>query len=367
MPQFAKPPILTVRGVRAVGVEVPMTYALGTSRGRIIRAPLTLIDLETEEGVTGRAYLWSYFRDAMPAIASIVRAVEQHAKGERVAPEVLWAKLAERFALIGVQGIVRMAMSGFDVACWDALATAAGLPLTEYIGAEPRPIPAYNSCGLGLMSLDGLGDEAEKLLAGGFRAIKLRLGYPTLKEDIAAVHAVKARIPAGVALMVDYNQALEVEEALTRGRALDREDIFWLEEPIRHDDYAGASRLKRALDVPIQIGENFSLVAGMRAALDAGACDYVMPDLERIGGVSGWRHAAALAAERSMPMSSHLYPEVSAHLLAATPSCHFLEYMDWADKILQEPLRIVDGHAVIADRPGTGVVWDEKAVERYRV
>jgi mandelate racemase len=344
-----------------------MTYVLGTSRGRISKAPLTLIDVETDEGITGRAYLWSYFREAMPAIASILRAVEERTKGERLAPEALWSSLAEQFALIGVQGIVRMAMAGFDVACWDALATAAGAPLAKLLGAEPRPIPAYNSCGLGLMPLDALADEAEKLLAGGFRAMKLRLGYPTLAEDIAAVHAVKRRIPAGVALMVDYNQALSLEDALARGRALDREEIFWLEEPIRHDDFAGAATLKRALDVPIQIGENFSLVAAMRAALDEQACDYVMPDLERIGGVTGWRHAATLAAARSIRMSSHLYPEASAHLLAATPTRHFLEYVDWADKILQEPLRIVDGQAVILERPGSGVTWDTAAVERYRV
>jgi mandelate racemase len=204
-------------------------------------------------------------------------------------------------------------------------------------------------------------------LAGGFRAVKLRLGYPTLAEDLAALHAVRRRIPAEVALMVDYNQALTVEEALKRGRALDRENIAWLEEPIQHDDYAGAARLARELAVPIQIGENFSETPAMRNALDAHACDLVMPDLERIGGVSGWLAAAELASERNVKMSSHLYSETSAHLLAATPTRHFLEYMDWADKILREPLRIVDGEALIPDRPGNGLVWDEKTVERYRV
>ena len=367
MPQPVKFPPLTVRQLRAVGVEVPMTYALGTSRGRITKAPLLLIDVETAEGVTGRAYLWCYFRQAMPAIASILQAVEERIRGEAMVPDDLSAKLTERFALIGVQGIVRMAMAGFDVACWDALAVAAGVPLARYLGAEPRRIPAYNSCGLGLMPVDALADEASRLLDGGFRAIKLRLGYPTLAEDLAAVHAVKNRIPGNVALMVDYNQALGVEEALARGRALDREDIAWLEEPIRHDDYAGAARLARELSMPVQIGENFSLVGGMQAALDAGACDLVMPDLERIGGVTGWRRAAALAAERKIKMSSHLYPETSVHLLAATPTAHFLEYVDWADKIMREPLRIVDGEAVIAERPGHGIEWDAAAVERYRV
>ena len=131
------PPALTVRAIKAVGVEVPMTHVLGTSKGRITRAPLLLIDVETEEGVTGRSYLWSYFRQAMPAIASILGAVEECVKGDRATPQALWDKLNARFALIGVQGVVRMAMAGFDVACWDAASIAAGLPLATMVGAVP--------------------------------------------------------------------------------------------------------------------------------------------------------------------------------------------------------------------------------------
>ena len=346
---MADAPQLTVRAIRAVGVEVPMSYALGTSRGTITKAPLLMIDLETEEGITGRSYLWCYFTAAMPAIAKILEEIERAVQGERVAPVDLWGKLSERFALIGVQGIVRMAMSGFDVAAWDALAIAAGLPLAMLVGSTPRRIPAYNSCGLGLMrSPEAVADEAEQLLAGGFRAVKLRLGYPTLQQDIAAVRAVRRRIGDDVALMVDYNQALTLAQALERGRALDQEGhIYWLEEPIRHDDYDGNATLVRELATPIQIGENFSESAAMAVALAAGAADYVMPDLERIGGVTGWQLAAALAATRHIAMSSHLFPEVSAHLLAATPTCHFLEYVDWADKVVVEPLEIADGFAVV--------------------
>jgi mandelate racemase len=368
MPPLANAPRLTVRGIRAVGVEVPMTYALGTSRAIITKAPLLLIDLTTEEGITGRSYLWCYLRGVMPAVANALALVEDIVKGDRVAPLELWDKLAQRFALIGVQGILRMAMAGFDVAGWDALALAAGVPLAKLLGAERKPILAYNSCGLGLMaSPQAVAAEAEKLLAGGFRAVKLRLGYPSWEQDRAAVRAVRKCIGEGVALMVDYNQALTLEEALARGRALDDENVYWLEEPIRHDDTAGNARLTRELTTPIQIGENFSLVPAMEAAIAASAADYVMPDLERIGGVTGWQRAAALAAAHGLPMSSHLYPEVSAHLLAATPTCHFLEYVDWIDRVVQEPLRIVDGRAVIPDRPGSGIVWDDKAVERYRV
>ena len=359
---------LTVRAIRSIAVEVPMTCSLGTSRGTITKAPLLLIDLETEEGVTGCSYLWCYFTAAVPAIAKIMEEVERVTRGRRVAPVDLWGALAERFALIGVQGIVRMAMSGFDMAAWDALAKAAGLPLSTFIGSEPRRIRAYNSCGLGLMASPGqLADEAERLLAGGFTAVKLRLGYPDLRADLAALRAVRARLGDKVLVMVDYNQALTLAEALERGRALDREGVYWLEEPIRHDDYAGNATLVRDLATPVQLGENFSESSSMEQALQEAACDYVMPDLERIGGVTGWQRAAALAAVHRIEMSSHLFPEISAHLLAATPTSHFLEYVDWADKIVEEPLTIVEGFALAPSRPGNGLAWDRKAVEKYRL
>jgi mandelate racemase len=360
--------MLTIRQIRSTAVEVPMTYVLGTSRGTISAAPLLLIDLETEEGVTGRAYLFCYLRAAAPAIAGMLAEVERTVQGDRLAPAELWQKLARHFALIGVQGIVRMAMAGLDIAVWDALAVAANVPLATLLGGTTRRVPAYNSCGLGLMPApEAVADEAEKLLAGGFKAIKLRLGYPTLQEDIARVHAVRRRIGDDVVLMVDYNQALGVGEALERGRALDHENVFWLEEPIRHDDYLGAARLKRELKTPVQIGENFSLVYAMEAALAADAADYVMPDLERIGGVTGWRRAAELAARHRVAMSTHLFPEVCAHVLAATPTCHFLEYVDWANAIVEEPLQIVDGHALVPERPGNGLRWNKQAVGRYRI
>jgi len=360
-------PALTVRHIRTTPVVVPMTYVLGTSQQALREAPLLLVDLETEEGVTGHAWQFCYLPAAVPAIAILLEEVLRSVKGDPVAPVELWAKLAKRFKLIGVQGIVRMAMAAFDVACWDALAKAAGMPLATYLGGTPRPVPAYNSCGLGLMAPAAVADEAERLLAGGFRAVKLRLGYPTLEADLAAVHAVRSRVPGDITLMVDYNQALTVQEAIRRGRALDGEGVYWIEEPIRHDDFAGCAEVARSLATPVQIGENFSLVHDMERALAAQSCDYMMPDLERIGGVTGWRRAAELAGPRGIKLSSHLYPEVSAHLLMVTSTAHWLEYVDWANALLEEPLRIVDGSAVVSSRPGNGLAWNEDAVRRYRI
>jgi mandelate racemase len=359
---------LTIRGLRSVAVDVPMRHVLGTSAQAVRSAPLLLVDLETEEGVTGRSYLFCYLGAAAPAIATMLAEVERVVKGERAAPAELWEKLAKRFRLIGVQGVVRMAMAAFDVAWWDALARAAGKPLVEFLGGAARPVRAYNSNGLGLMSTPALALETDQLLReGGFRGVKLRLGYATLDEDLAAVRAVRERLPQGVELMVDYNQALSVDEALARGRALDSARLAWIEEPIRHDDYRGAARLARELATPIQIGENFSLPFALEEALSLRACDRVMPDLERIGGVTGWLAAARIAGDGGMPMSSHLFPEVSAHLLAHTPTCDWLEYVDWAAPLLQEPARVVDGHVTPSARPGNGLEWDAGAVAKYRL
>jgi mandelate racemase len=323
--------------------------------------------MQTEEGIVGHAYLFCYTRMAPGLVATVLADIADALHGERIAPIDFSSRLQQRYRLLGAQGIVRMALAGFDVACWDALSLAAGMPLASYIGSQPRPIPAYNSNGLGLMLPEAAADEAETLLDHGFRAVKLRLGRPTAEADLAEVRAVRRRLPDSVALMADYNQGLTVTEAIRRGQALDDEGLYWIEEPTRHDDYAGCARIAAALKTPVQIGENFAGAPAMATALAVRACDYVMPDLERIGGVTGWQRAAALASAAGIEMSSHIFPEASAHLLAATPTCHWLEYVDWAAPILAEPLHISDGMALVPDRPGSGVSWDEDAVKCYRI
>jgi mandelate racemase len=364
---MAAVPALTVRSVRTVAVTMPMRFALGTSAATVREAPLLLVDLDTEEGVTGRSYLFCYRPSGAAAIAAVLHDAVDLIAGERVAPIPNAAKLERRFALIGVTGVVRMALSALDMALWDALAVAAGQPLAALLGGSPRPIPAYNSCGLGLMTPEAAADEAEQLLAGGFKAVKLRLGYPTLAQDLAVTRAVRRRLADDIAVMADYNQALTVAQALERGRALAGEGVYWIEEPIRHDNLIGHATLVRDLAVPIQIGENFDGAKAVAQALDAGACDFVMPDAGRIGGVTGWQQAAGIAASRDVEMSSHLMPELSAHLLAATPTAHWLEYVDWADAILVKPLAIADGRVTASAEPGTGLAWNHEAVTRYRI
>ena len=301
---------LKVRDIRVRAVAAPMKRSLQTSIAAVSVAPLLLIDLQTDGGIVGRSYLFALGKHNLAPIAKLVEAMAEMLKGDALAPFDIEKKLRARHALLGVHNIVLFAMSGIDMAVWDAFGQALGQPLARLLGAAPRPIPAYNSKGLGLLKISELEKEAAELVNEGFSAVKLRLGRPTAAADLQALKAVKKQIGPGVTLMVDFNQVLSVAQALERGRMIDAEGgVDWIEEPIRADDFAGCARVAREVATPIQIGENFMGPEQMAQALSAGACDYVMPDAQRIGGVTGWMRAAALAQGAGMEMSSHLFPE----------------------------------------------------------
>ena len=358
---------LTVQSLHARAVEVPMPRPLLTGSGQVSIAPLVLLDLETEQGITGCSYIFGYTPLTLKALVGFLNEVEALIKGQPVSPLAMAENLSQRFRLLGIQGLVGMALAGIDIAAWDILAKAAELPLVRLLGGQEQPISAYNSCGLGISKSEHLSAEAAELVEPGFRAVKVRLGYPDIAADVAAVRAVRRAVGDDILIMSDYNQSLSVPEAQQRARQLDAEGLYWIEEPTRAEDYAGHAQIRSTARTPIQIGENCWGPNDMAKALAAEACDFFMPDVIKIGGVTGWLRAIALAEPIGMPISSHLYPEVSAQLLALTPTRHWLEYMDWANVILQEPLTIKDGRAVISEAPGNGLAWNEEAVARYLV
>jgi mandelate racemase len=305
----------------------------------------------------------------LKATVECVNALAEMIRGDEVAPLSIDVKLRKSFTVYDTHGILGQALSGIDMAAWDALTKSQGMPLVRSLGGEVKPIRAYNSCGLWANeTADTLPDLADELLAeGNFKAVKMRIGRPDFADDLAAVRAVKKRIGDDVMLMADFNQSQTVNEAIRRCRALDGEGLYWIEDPIRHDDYIGCAKIASEITTPLQIGENLLNNLEMQKAIDANAGQFYMPDVQRIGGVTGWMRAAALAHTHSIDMSSHLFPEISAHLLGATPTCHWLEYMDWGTPVMKHPLEIKDGHAHIPDRPGNGIEWDEDAIKRYAV
>jgi mandelate racemase len=353
---------LTLRDIRARPIDLVLPRPVETASGVMRSAPLVLIDLATEEGIFGRSYVRCYAPVALEPLAKLVANLVPLLKGESAAPASVERKLQRHFRLLGIQGLTGIAMAGIDMALWDARARACGLPLATLLGGEPKPVPAYAS--LRTMSPEGAAAEATEAAALGFTAVKIKVGRRDLAADLETIRAVRRAVGEGVKVMVDYNQALAVADAVDRVRVLDDEGLAWIEEPTRADDFAGHARIAAAARTAIQLGENWWGPLDMAKSIAAGASDHVMLDVMKLGGVSGWLRAAALAEVAGLLASSHTFPEFSVHLLGVTPTGHWLEYLDHAGPILAEPIRIKDGYALAPQQPGSGIEWNEGALQR---
>lgn len=359
---------LTLRSITARPVVLKLKRPVAARIVVTEEWPLILIDLQTEEGITGRSYLEPYIVHSMRYLVPALEDLGRLLKGRSVAPVELFNAARKSLHFVGYEGLSLIAASGLDMAAWDALAKAAGKPLCVLLGGTVGPVKAYNSNGLWLKEPQAVAAEALELRdEGGFTGLKLRLGRARAADDVATIEAVRDAVGEDIELMVDFNQGLNLEEALQRCHMIDDHALAWIEEPIVYDNLDGFAQLARELKTPLQIGENFYGPRELHKALQRAACDLVMPDLMRIGGVTGWARAAAIAGAAGIPMSSHLYPEASAHALRVTETAHWLEWQDWADPVLQTPYRVEAGELHIPDVPGTGIEWDEDAVAAHLV
>jgi mandelate racemase len=359
---------LTFSSIRARAVVLKLARPVVARIATITDWPLVLIDLVTDEGIVGHSYLEPYTVKAMRYLIPALHDFGEMVKGRRVAPIELYELARKSLHFVGYQGLSMIAVSGLDMAAWDALAKAAGVPLCVLLGGSVGPVKAYNSNGLWLKEPEAVAAEAIELRdEGGFSGLKLRLGRERAREDLATIEAVRRTVGEDMHLMVDFNQGLHLGEALARCHMIDDASLAWIEEPIVYDNIDGYVQLAAELSTPIQIGENFYGPRDLHTALQRKACDYVMPDFMRIGGVTGWLRAAGISGAAGVPTSTHLYPEVAAHVLRVTEIAHWLEWQDWAYAVLQKPYEVKDGFLHIPDAPGIGLEWNEDVVAANRL
>jgi mandelate racemase len=358
-------PELTIRELRVRAVDIPMKEPHQTASGSIVSSPLVLIDILTEQGIAGHSHVFPYMPLALKPLADLVRNMEPLIRGDKVTPAAIEQKLQKRFRLLGPQGLVGIALAGIDMALWDAAARAADLSLAALLGHAPRPVPVYG--GIGFDGAAGSARAAERWAEQGIRAVKAKIGYPSVKEDVEVIRAIRSALGGDALVMVDYNQSLSVGEAVERCRVLDDEGLVWIEEPTLAHDYEGHAHIARETRTAIQAGENWWGAHDLMLAVKAKATDHLMPDVMKIGGVTGWMRCAAIAETESLRVSNHLFPEISAQLLCATPTAYMLEYADWWNPVIREPLAVRDGKAYVDGVKGTGVEWNEEAVRRLLV
>lgn len=352
-----------IQKMRVRPVCVPMEQPHKTAGGIITESPLVLTDIFTTEGVVGHSMVFTYTKSALKPTAGLIQNFEDLILDNPVAPATIEQTLNKSFRLLGTQGLVGMALAAIDMALWDAQARLNNQSLIQLLGGIEKSIPAYG--GIGYDGAKESAKVAEDWAKRGYTGVKAKIGYPSIKEEMEVIRTIKNAVGNDIAVMVDYNQCLTPTEAVQRLRILDQEGLTWVEEPTLAHDYSGHAAISRESQTPIQCGENWWGILDMKHAIEAKATDFIMLDVMKIGGVTGWLKAAALGQAHNIQLSSHLWAEISAQLLNLTPTAHWLEYTNWWNPILAEPLSIENGMAKSGNALGTGITWDETAVSQF--
>ncbi len=352
-----------IRKVTARPVLAPLTRPITTATVVIPKAPLVLIDIETDQGIIGRSYIFTYTPMALGPAVQLIEAIGENIVGKGVVPKARMTEMEQSFRLLGRQGLVAMALAGLDMALWDALAKSHDMPVASLLGAGCDPIPCYDSHGVIVLGRD------ENLIAhslkAGFKAIKFKVGAGSLEEDVETIRAVREHVGRDVQLMVDYNQSLTVTEAIRRIRRFEDEglDLAWVEEPVGAENFEGHQAVRSQVKTAIQTGENWWMPDDAARAIDAKISDHAMLDIMKIGGLTGWQLAAAYAQRSALEVSSHIFIEASAHALANTSNAFLLEHLDVAGALLRDPYEIGNG-TLAPQGPGLGIEWNEKEVQK---
>jgi L-alanine-DL-glutamate epimerase-like enolase superfamily enzyme len=360
---------MRIRDIETTIVAVPLRHRIVSAVREADRVVNLLVEVTTEEGASGVAYVAGFTHQKALAVRALLVEFAEALRGlDATAIGVAWERMWSLSTLAGHAGLTSFAHSAVDVALWDLQGKLLGAPLHRLLGSYRASVEAYASDACWLHDDPALvAAEAEAFAAQGFRTVKIRFGRRDPARDFATLDAVRRAVGDRVAVMVDVNQGWSREQARRHGRRLADYDVAWLEEPLAAEDVEGLAALRRELPTPITAGENAYMLDGLRALLDAGAVSTLMPDLQRIGGVTGWVRASALAEAHRVPITSHLFPEVSVHLLAASRAPGPLEWVTWAAPLLAEPLAVDNGTVAVPDKPGLGIAFDPDAVRRYRL
>ena len=349
-------------------LAIPLRKPIRTAAHDFTHAYTVFVRLRTDAGPTGIGWCFAFEASKAAALAALVEDLAPIFEGRD--PRAVRANFAAAWRdlnFFGHAGASMMALSAIDTACWDLAAQAAELPLYRHLGGDNPRVTTYASSGLWLnYTVDEVIAEAAAFRAQGHRAMKMRIGRPDFMTDIERVRRVREALGADIELLVDVNQAWPESVAIRAGRLLEPLDIFWLEEPVFYADLEGCARVTAALDMRVATGETSYGSAAMKH-LEARAADILMPDLQRMGGITEYLNAASLCAAYNQPVSSHLFTEASAHVLAAQPHALMLEHMEWWEDLFENPLVVEDGQVLLSEAPGLGLIVSEQAISRFMV
>lgn len=321
-------------------------------------------DLSTDDGAHGSGHIWSYNPRVSASLSNMAAELSRHVLGQDPGYAAgIWERMWRGTVQWGHAGVTVMATALLDIAVWDLAGRIAGMPVGRMLGLRQARVPAYASHGLWITDdLGALQREAEGYLRMGFPAMKMRAGRARVEDDAAAVKAVREAIGPQAGLMVDFGSAPSKERAARLAAALESFGLLWIEDPIVDEDPHEHAALAAAVRTPVCFGEKVYAPQGFARLVEARACDHLMADLQRVGGVTGWTRVAAIADAARLPLSSHILPELNVHLVASAPTGAWLEYMPWTADLFEQAPKPSGGWVDVPDAPGFGLVWNEDRV-----
>lgn len=351
---------MKITRIRTYNVSLPLQQPLITAIHRSDTLGVLAVVLETDSDLVGESYLFALNRDRLPAFDAMINSLAQFVVGQDpVYVEKIWQQMWLDCNPVGHKGVAICAMSALDTALWDLVGKRANMPLYQLFGACRDHVKAYASSGLWLSdTIDQLIARAHGFVEQGFLSIKMRLGKENPSEDVARASALRQALGDDIEILADANQSLTVRGAMQLAHQLRDLNIGWLEEPVAAHDLQGHARVLQAIDIPLASGESEYTRFGMKDMLDRGAVDILMPDLQRIGGLSEMRKSAALAACYNIPISTHIFTEQSLSIAGSAANCISVEHVDWFAPLFVEKMAVVDGQIAMPQAPGLGFNFD---------
>src|SRR5712692_1000221 len=365
---FQKESAVKITEVAVDVLSVPVARPYGAGGRQVTGHWHVLARLTTSDGVQGHGYIVALRQGLVAAVAQATRELSSQLVGMHVLEvEAAWERLASVGDWVGPGGLLHYAIAPLDIALWDAAGKTLGQPLYRMLGGYRDRLPAYASDRFWYsLSLEELAASAKASVGQGFTAVKLRLGHEANPHDEARrVAAVREAVGPNVKILVDATESWDINQAIRTGRVLQEAGIFWLEDPVAHQNVAGLSRIASHLEVQIATGEHLYQLGEFARLFQERATGIAIIDLGRIGGITAWRRVAALAQAHHVPVCGHVLPEVHVHLLASIPNGYLVEYVPRSAGILQSMPALEDGCLVAPQSPGLGLALDADAVRRY--
>ena len=350
-------------------VNVPLDKPIKTAIHDMRSVGCVLVSLHSDEGLVGEGYCFTLNAVRLKAFDEVIHSYAALVEGQDADfIEAIWEQIYQSVNPMGQKGITIGALAAIDTALWDLKGKALNQPLHRLFGAYRSRVKTYASGGLWLsQTIDELTCEAQQFIDQGFRSMKIRIGKDSWREDVERVRAVRDCIGDDIELLADANQALTVKQAIKLGHELEPYELAWLEEPVGAQNLQGHAEVRSRLDTPIASGETEYTRYGMRTMIDTKACDILMPDLQRIGGLTEMRKVAAIAASVDMPISTHIFTEQSLCIAGSSPNCISVEHMPWYAPLFNETMELEAGELIIPERVGTGFTFNTEAIKRFQL